>query len=92
MTKVQEAIVSIYNMNAAELNEVVEAVKRQRTYLARRQADTFRIGDVVSFAARGMQIVGTVTKVNTKTVQVRQNDNYTVWRVHASLLKKTVTV
>jgi hypothetical protein len=33
-----------------------------------------------------MQVVGTVTKVNVKTVQVRQNNSLTLWKVHASLL------
>jgi hypothetical protein len=40
----------------------------------------------VSFAARGMQVLGTVTKVNIKTIQVKQDNAYTTWKVHASLL------
>jgi hypothetical protein len=34
-----------------------------------------------------MQVVGTVTKVNIKTIQVRQSNAATVWKVHASLLQ-----
>jgi len=88
MNTVQTTIVAICNMNNDELNQVVDAIKRQRTYLARQKAVTFQVGDTVSFAARGMQVVGTVTKVNVKTVAVKQNNSFTTWRVHASLLKK----
>jgi hypothetical protein len=84
---VQTAITLIHTMDNDELNQVVEAIKLRRTYLARQKAVTFQVGDTVSFAARGMQVVGVVTKVNVKTVQVKQNNSLTVWKVHASLLK-----
>jgi hypothetical protein len=86
--QVNQTVIAIYNMNNEQLNQVIAAVKLQRTYLTRQQAVMFRIGDTVSFAARNQQITGTVTKVNTKTVQVKQTNSLTVWRVHASLLKK----
>ena len=81
------AVIAIQKMNNDELNAVVRAIKQRRTYLARQSANTFQVGDTVNFAARGMQVVGTVTKVNVKTVQVRQNNSLTLWKVHASLLK-----
>lgn len=87
MSNVQTAVTAIRSMSMDELNQVIEAVKLQRNFLTRQKAVTFRVGDVVSFAARGMQVLGTVTKVNTKTVQVKQNNAYTTWKVHASLLK-----
>lgn len=80
------ALTEINKMSNDELNAVIRAVKLRRTYLARQKAVTFQVGDTVSFAARGMQVVGVVTKVNVKTVQVRQNNSATVWKVHASLL------
>lgn len=80
------AVIAIQKMNNDELNAVVRAIKLRRTYLARQSANTFQVGDTVNFAARGMQVVGTVTKVNVKTVQVRQNNSLTLWKVHASLL------
>lgn len=86
MNSVQTATQLIRNMDANELNQVIEAVKLQRNFLTRQKAVTFRVGDRVSFAARGMQVLGTVTKVNTKTVQVRQDNSFTTWKVHASLL------
>ena len=92
MNTVQTAVTAIRNMDSNELNQVVEAIKLRRTYLARQKAGTFQVGDTVSFAARGMQVVGTVTKVNIKTVAVKQNNAYTTWRVHASLLKKVDTL
>jgi hypothetical protein len=80
------ALTAINRMDMDQLNAVIRKVKERRNYLTRQKAVTFEIGDTVNFAARGMQVVGTVTKVNLKTVQVRQNNSLTVWRVHASLL------
>lgn len=92
MNNVQTVITAIHKMDSNELNQIVEAVKLQRNFLTRQKAVTFRIGDTVSFAARGMQVVGTVTKVNIKTIAVKQNNAFTTWRVHASLLKKVDTL
>jgi hypothetical protein len=88
MSNVQTAIQAIRAINNnADLDLLVEAFKLQRTFLARQVAVTFRVGDRVSFAARGMQVLGTVTKVNIKTIQVRQSNSLTTWKVTASLLK-----
>jgi hypothetical protein len=87
MNNFATAITAIHKMDNDQLNAVVQAVKDRRTYLARQKAVTFQVGDTVSFAARGMQVVGTVTKINVKTVQVKQSNTATVWKVHASLLK-----
>lgn len=87
MNNFATAITAIHKMDNDELNAVVRAIKDRRTYLARQSANTFVVGDRVSFAARGMQVLGTVTKVNIKTIQVRQSNSATVWKVHASLLR-----
>jgi hypothetical protein len=82
-----DAIQMIHRMDAADLARVIDAVKLRRTYLTRQNAATLMVGDRVSFAARGMQVLGTVTKINVKTVLVKQSNTATVWKVHASLLK-----
>ena len=86
MNNLATALTAINKMDNDQLNAVIRKIKERRTYLARQRAVTFAVGDTVNFAARGMQVVGTVTKVNVKTVQVRQNNSMTVWKVHASLL------
>jgi len=86
MNNLATALTAIDKMDNDQLNAVVRKIKERRNYLARQRAVTFMIGDRVSFAARGMQVVGTVTKVNLKTVQVKQSNSMTVWKVHASLL------
>ena len=86
MNTVQTAIDAIHKMNNDELNQVVSAIKLRRNYLTRQKAVTFMVGDRVSFAARGMQVLGTVTKVNPKTILVKQDNTFTTWKVHASLL------
>jgi hypothetical protein len=87
MNNLATALTAIHKMDNDQLNAVVRAIKDRRTYLARQRAVTFAVGDRVSFAARGMQVLGTVTKVNIKTIQVKQDNAYTTWKVHASLLK-----
>lgn len=87
MTNLQNAIDAIRKLDNNEIDRAIDAIKARRTYLARQSANSFQIGDRVSFAARRMQIVGTVTKVNFKTVLVKQDNTMTTWKVHASLLK-----
>lgn len=87
MNNFATAITAIHKMNNDELNAVVRAIKDRRNFLTRQKAVSFAVGDRVSFAARGMQVLGTVTKVNIKTILVKQDNAYTTWKVHASLLK-----
>lgn len=79
-------ITAIRNMNNDELNQVIAAVKLQRTWLAKTTAGALAVGDWVEFAARGRTITGKVTKINSKTVIVNEI-GYGNWRVTASLLK-----
>jgi len=89
MNNVQIAVTAIRNMNADEINQVVEAIKLQRTYNARTATRSLMVGDTVSFDAKTRGIItGTVTKINTKTVQVRCNRTQGLWKVTASALKQ----
>ena len=87
-TLVQQARELIGRMSSEELNSVVAAVKLQRTWLARQASRTVTIGSAVRFPARGRVIEGVVLKVNRKTIQVRENNSYTTWRVHATLVEQ----
>ena len=74
-----------------EIRDVIEAVKRQQTYLSRRNIQKVVKGACVSFTDRsGQRIVGTVTKVNRKTVEVRGGMNNgifnTTYKVPGSML------
>jgi hypothetical protein len=80
------ALTAINKMDNDQLNAVIRAIKDRRNYLTRQRAVTFAVGDRVSFAARGMQVLGTVAKVNIKNVMVKQDGAYTTWKVPASLL------
>jgi uncharacterized protein YkvS len=76
---------NVRNMNAEELNRVVDEIKLRRTFLAKNTARSLRVGDTVSFEGRrGETVTGTVTKVNQKTVIVKAG--MTNWKVTASLL------
>lgn len=91
--RVTRAVEQIYQMDANELNQVVEAIKLKRTSLARQATRSVIIGDTVNFEARGRMVVGKVTKVNIKTLTVREDRNGSVtnWKVSATLVNK-VTV
>ena len=86
MNNVQTAITAIRNMNSDELNQVIAAIKLQRTWLAKTTARALTVGDLVEFKGRyGNSERGRVTKINPKTVIV--DAGHTRWKVTASLLK-----
>ena len=85
MNNVQTAVEAIRNSNNDELNQIIEAIKLQRTWLARTTARALAVGDTVSFKARGGYEQGKVTKINIKTVVV--DCGFTRYKVPASLLK-----
>ena len=87
MNNVQTAIAAIRDMNNDEINQVVEAIKLQRTYNARQATRSLMVGDIVGFDAKSRgYITGRVTKINRKTVLVKDSASNTVWRVTASML------
>ena len=76
-------------MDSNQLNQIVEAVKLKRTHLAKQTARSILVGDIVSFEGRrGQMVQGKVTKVNQKTVVVRDSATQVQWKVTASLLTK----
>ena len=88
MNNVQTAIAAIRDMNNDEINQVVEAIKLQRTFNARQATRSLMVGDIVGFDAKSRgYITGRVTKINRKTVLVKDSASNTVWRVTASMLE-----
>ena len=87
MNNVQKAILAIRNIESTdELNQLIEAFKMQRTYIARNATRSLMIGDVVTFAGRGGRtITGSVEKINIKTVLVN-SPTAGKWKVTASAL------
>lgn len=87
MNNVQTAITAIRNTNRDELNQIIEAIKLQQNFLARNSARSFMIGDAVQFTGRGnRKVVGTVVKVNPKTIVV-DSPSQGRWKVTASMLE-----
>ena len=86
MNTVQTAVTAIRNADRNELNQIIEAVKLQQTFLAKQSARTFSVGDAVQFTGRGNRtVVGTVSKVNPKTIVV-DSPTQGKWKVTASML------
>lgn len=87
--KTQDVLNAIRNMDNDDLNEVIRAVKDQRTWISKSTARSLTVGDTVAFAGRrGIRVRGTVTKVNPKNILVKEDGAFTTWRVAASLLEK----
>ena len=87
MNNVQTAITAIRNTNTRdELNQIIDAIKLQQNFLARQSARNFMKGDAVQFTGRGNRtVVGTVIKVNPKTIVV-DSPSQGRWKVTASML------
>ncbi len=86
VTKTSELI---FQMDNDQINQVVEAIKLKRTHLARQVTRSVMIGDIVSFEGRGGRMVsGKVTKVNPKTIIVKDTNSGIQWKVSASLVTK----
>ena len=87
MNTVLTAVKAIHNANRDELEQIIAAVKLQQTFLAKQSARTFTVGDSVQFTGRaGRTVVGTVRKVNPKTILV-DSPSQGRWKVTASMLR-----
>ena len=87
MANVELVLRELEQMNSDELKRVTNKVKDVRAMLGARAVRTFKVGDLVSFDARGVVLLGTVTKINRKNILVKEKGGYTTWRVPAVMLK-----
>ena len=86
MNIAQTAINAIQKADRSDLNKIIAAVKLQQTFLAKTSASTFTVGDAVQFTGRGgRKVIGTVNKVNPKTIIV-DSPSQGRWKVTASML------
>jgi small-conductance mechanosensitive channel len=87
MNNVQKAILAIRSIESTDdLNQLIDAFKLQRTYLARQAARSLTVGDNVNFtnSRTGRNTTGVVMKIAIKFVTVKTIDG--LWRVPASAL------
>ena len=86
MTMINTVLDQVARCDRAELNKVIAAVKLRQTALARVATRNFVVGDTVQFTGKqGRTVVGTVRKVNIKTVLV-DSPTQGRWKVTASML------
>jgi hypothetical protein len=81
---------AIRTATSDELKTIIEIVRERQKSLQKEAARAFIIGDKVRFDAKTRGIIeGTITKVNLKTVKVKQTNGLGLtWSVSPSLLKK----
>jgi len=86
--KKDDVISYLWNIgDRKEIDTMWNILKRRAKQLDEQIANSFSIGDKVSFKGRYNRVeTGVVTKVNTKTINVRTESN--MWRVAPSILNK----
>ena len=86
--KLNKMIEDIYTLNGEELSQVVAAVKLRRNQLHTQDAQSYRVGDRVSFKGRyGRTEMATVEKIKIKYLTVR-TDAGQRWSVPGSHLTR----
>ena len=86
LNKLQKTIEAIQQMDSEDLNSIVTAIKLRRNQLHFRDAQSFKVGDRVSFNGRhGAVLKGTIEKVKIKYILVR-TDAGQRWNVPGSHL------
>jgi hypothetical protein len=85
---VTQAVEAIRKLeSSSQINQVIEAIKLQQTYVARNAARSVQVGTLVTFEGRrGRTVTGEVTKVNQKTIVVRDTNTQAQWKVTASMV------
>ena len=85
---IKDVIKFIHGASTQDINLIIDAVKLRRNQMHTQMAQSFRIGDRVSFKGRyGRTETGTVTKVKVKYVIV--DTGSARWNVPGSHLTKT---
>ena len=86
----REVAKAIRNATSSELTLIINLIKERQKSLEREKAVSFVIGEKVEFdAGRRGYIKGSIMKINSKTIQVKQTDGLGVtWKVSPTLLKK----
>ena len=85
---VTQAVEAIRKLeSSSQINQVIEAIKLQQTYVARNAARSVQVGTLVTFEGRrGNTVTGEVTKANQKTIVVRDSNTQAQWKVTASMV------
>ena len=85
---VTQAVEAIRKLeSSSQINQVIEAIKLQQTYVARNAARSVQVGTLVTFEGRrGNTVTGEVLKVNQKTIVVRDSATMAKWKVTASMV------
>jgi hypothetical protein len=85
VTRAVEAIRKLESSD--QINQIIDAIKLQQTFVARNAARSVQVGTVVTFEGRrGQTVTGEVLKVNQKTIVVRDSATMAKWKVTASMV------
>lgn len=86
MSKLNEMILALNTME--EIRAIDAALRLRARQIQQLTAWNFRVSDKVKFNDKsGRQLIGTIMKINTKTIKVKIPDTNAIWNVSPSLLK-----
>jgi ribosomal protein S13 len=87
MSAATRAILAINNIE--DLKEAIAAVNVKSRELQRYAANNFSVGNWVQFRSKTGKIVkGQITKINQKTVKIKETDSLTTWTVSPTMLSR----
>ena len=93
--QIKKVIDAIGTMESGDLNKGITAIKMRRNQLHFTDAQSFKVGDSVSFTGRrGAMLKGVVDKVKVKYLLIRTTTGQR-WNVpgsHLTKIKETVSV
>ncbi len=78
-----------YDCTKEEIFAAWDQLKEAYNIIKRRAAMNFRPGMRVYFdSKRGRRVYGTITKVNSSTITLREDDSIGTWKVSTTMLHK----
>ena len=85
---VTQAVEAIRKLeSSSQINQVIEAIKLQQTWVAKNAARSVQVGTLGTLEGRrGRTVTGEVTKVNQKTIVVLDQATMAKWKVTASMV------
>jgi len=85
LNKIKSSILSIDNME--DLNSLIETFNFQQKQIQKNAKAKFKVGQKVKFTDRsGSLVYGKISKINQKTIALRDDVNNINWKVSPSML------
>ena len=79
-------ISKIKTLNNNQLNILLESIKDQKNLIANESIHSLKIGDNASFKHKNRKVIGSIIKINRKTVVIFEELTKTNWKINANCI------